>query len=286
MPKEKKPAPRRDRFYRPQRDCDVGVWRLATSLLRRWPDFLIIGAQRGGTTSLYEYLCRHPQVDPATEKEIHYFDFQTARGPAWYRAHFPWRFPGTRITGEASPFYLFHPRVPRLVRDLLPAVRLIVLLRDPVERAHSHFRLQRRAKIEPLATFEEAIAAEPERLAGEREKFARLPDYYGYNFHQYSYLERGIYLPQLVAWEEFFPREQLLVLGSEDFYARPAEVFGRVCDFLGLDRAPIAGIEPPRLNHQPGEGLTAETRGRLQEYFAPHNAELARYLGRDFSWGR
>ena len=145
---------------------------MATSPLRRWPDFLIIGTQRGGTTSLYEYLCRHPQVSPATEKEIHYFDFQTARGPAWYRAHFPWRFPRTRITGEASPFYLFHPRVPRLVRDLLPAVRLIVLLRDPVERAHSHFRLQKRAGIERLATFEEALEAEPARLEGEREKMA------------------------------------------------------------------------------------------------------------------
>ena len=284
MPSKEQPASRRDRFYRPRRDCDVGFWRVATSPLRRWPDFLIIGTQRGGTTSLYEYLCRHPQVSPATEKEIHYFDFQAQRGAAWYRAHFPWRFPAGRLTGEASPFYLFHPRVPRLVRARLPAVRLIVLLRDPVERAHSHYRLQKRAGIERLATFEEAIEAEPSRLEGEREKTANQPDYYSYNFQHYSYLARGVYQPQLAAWMEYFPREQFLILPSETFYAQPEATFGRVCNFLDLSSGPELGGDPPRLNHQPGEDMKDETRRWLQGYFAPHNAELTRYLGQDFGW--
>ncbi len=284
MPKDRSPVSRRDRFYRPRRDCDVGLWRRATSPLRRWPDFLIIGTQRGGTTSLYEYLCRHPAVSPATEKEVHYFDFQVERGPAWYRAHFPLRFPARRVTGEASPFYLFHPRVPRLVHAQLPQVRLIVLLRDPVERAHSHFRLQKRAGIERLAKFEEALEAEPSRLEGEREKTSAAPNYYSYNFQHYSYLARGVYQPQLAAWMEHFPREQFLVLPSETFYAQPQATYTRVCDFLGLPSGPARDIDPPRLNHQPGEAMKDETRRWLRRYFAPHNADLARFLGQDFAW--
>ena len=166
----------------------------------------------------------------------------------------------------------------------MPTVRLIVLLRDPVERAHSHFRLQKRAGIERLATFEEALEAEPARLEGEREKMATQPDYYSYNFQHYSYLARGVYQPQLAAWMEHFPREQFLVLPSERFYAQPEATFGRVCDFLGLPSDPKLGGDPPRLNHQPGEEMKAETRRWLQRYFAPHNAELARYLGQEFGW--
>ena len=278
------PVARRARFHRPPRPDDVGRWRLITSPWRRWPDFLIIGTQRGGTTSFYEYLCRHPLVAPATEKEIHYFDFQSARGPAWYRAHFPWRWPARRITGEASPFYLFHPGVPARVRALLPGVRLLVLLRDPVERAHSHFRLQRRARIEPLASFEEALDAELFRLAGEPEKMARGDDYYSYNYQHYSYLARGHYAPQLARWLQYVSREQLLVLSSEAFYAQPEAAFDRACRFLGLPAAPEARLNPPRLNHQPGEPMLPATRARLQSHFAPHNAELARLLGESFDW--
>ena len=283
---KKRPSPGRDRFYRPPRPCDVGFWRIATAPLRRWPDFLVIGAQRGGTTSLYEYLCRHPEIAAASEKEVHYFDFQLRRGSAWYRAHFPLRLPFARrrLTGEATPFYLVHPQAPRAVRALLPSVRLIVLLRDPVERAHSHYRLQKRMKIERLPTFEAALEAEPARLAGQHEKILRGNDYYSYEFNHYGYVARGIYQPQIAAWLEHFPREQILILPSETFYARPAEVFARVCDFLGLGCPAFLRDDPPNLNHEPGEPMADATRCRLREYFAPHNASLARFLGQDFPW--
>lgn len=276
---------RRARFYRPPRAGDVGRWKIATAFLRRLPDFLIIGTQRGGTTSLYEYLCRHPQVAAAAEKEIHYFDFQLSRGPAWYRAHFPWRWPlRRRITGEASPFYLFHPRAPQAVQALAPHARLIVMLRNPVDRAHSHYRLQRRAKIEPLQTFEEAIAAEPERLAGQREKMAAQEEYYSYEFHQYSYLARGRYREQIAAWREYFPAEQTLIFPSETFYAQPEMIFDQVCQFLGLPLSPAARAHPPRLNHAPGEEMAPATRRQLEGYFAAPNAALARLLGQELPW--
>ena len=273
------------RFHRPARPEDVTRWQRLTAPWRRLPDFLILGTQRGGTTSLYEWLSRHPGVVPAREKEVHYFDFQMARGPGWYRAHFParGRHP-RRLTGEASPFYLFHPRVPGRVRRLVPAARLIVLLRDPVARAHSHYRLQRRAGVEPLATFEAAVAAEPGRLRGEAARVRAEDGYYSHHFHHHSYLARGLYHEQLERWFEHFPREQFLILRSEELHAAPARFFGRVRAFLDLPPTPPDAAHV-HLNHQPGEGLNPETRARLREYFAGPNAALYARLGEDFNWG-
>ena len=279
------PAAAAARFHRPPRPEDVTRWRRLTAALRRLPDFLILGAQRGGTTTLYEFLARHPGVVPAREKEVHYFDFQTSRGPGWYRAHFPLRCRHPRrLTGEASPFYLFHPRVPGRVHRRLPRARFLVLLRDPVERAHSHYRLQRRAGLEPLATFEEAIAAEPGRLRGEAERVRAEDDHYSYNFHHYSYLARGLYREQLTRWFEHFPRGRFLILRSEAMHADPTRFYGRVRDFLCLSH-PGSVAADLHLNHQPGESLDPGTRARLRAHFAPHNAALYELLGEDFGWG-
>ena len=133
--------------------------RLATASARRLPDFLVIGAQRAGSTSLFAQLCEHPGVAAPSHKEIHYFDLQSFRGLRWYRSHFPpaGRSRG-RITGEASPYYLFHPAVPARVAEALPDVRLVALLRDPVARAYSQYQLSVRDGHETLG-FEEALAS-------------------------------------------------------------------------------------------------------------------------------
>src|SRR5439155_3447898 len=157
-----------------------------TSAIRMLPDYLIIGAQRAGTTSLYLYLTQHPCVAPVViGKGVHYFDVDFAKGPGWYRGHFPVaarrylsRVGRDRplITGEGSPYYLFHPLVPERVAALLPEARLIALLRDPVERAYSHYQHFVERGIETL-TFEQALEAEPERLKGEVERLHRYPLY-------------------------------------------------------------------------------------------------------------
>jgi len=266
------------------------VPRVLSHRLRAWPDFLVIGAQKAGTTSRYAYLLEHPCGEPATKKEVQYYSVRYSRGPAWYRAHFPTsltmartaRRHGRAITGEASPYYLFHPLVPERARADVPAARLIALLRDPVERAYSHYQHLVRLGTEPLS-FEEAVAREPERLAGQAARIRREPGYYAHEFRNFSYLARGVYVDQIAAWRASFPAAQLMVLRSEDFWADPAATYRDVTRFLGLpDWAPESFRE---YNVGQYAGLSEDTRGRLRETFRPHNERLRALLGERFTWG-
>ncbi len=148
------------------------------------PRFLIIGAQRSGTTSRYEYRLVHPRVAPAARKEIHCFDLRFDKGMDWYRAQFP-DCAGGLVTGEASPYYVFHPHVPERVRRHLPDVKLITLLRNPVDRAYSHYQHEVRLEREPLS-FEEATEREGERLDGELDRMLEDESYYSLRHQHYS----------------------------------------------------------------------------------------------------
>lgn len=247
------------------------------------PDFLIIGTQRGGTTSLYSYLSRHPRIAPARVKEVHYFSVNYDKGLEWYEGRFP-RTRGLRrrITGEASPYYIFHPRSPGRVKDLLPDVKLIALLRDPVARAFSHYRHEVGLGEEPLS-FEEAVAREDQRIAPDVERMAADPSYEGYAHRHHSYIARGRYVEQLRNWTKHFPLEQILVLRSEDLFAEPARIYAETVRFLGLREHDLGTYE--RYNAARDlEGLTPHLRTTLGDYFRPFNDQLAAFVGRDFGW--
>jgi Sulfotransferase domain len=266
---------------------------LLTAPLRLLPDFIIIGAQKGGTTSLYHYLAQHPSVAPALKKEVHFFDSNFSKGLRWYRAQFSssfyryyaknvWR--RDLITGEASPYYILHPQTPKRVFETVPEAKLIVLLRSPVDRAYSHYQHNVRKRREPLS-FEEAIKAEPDRLRGECEKMLADENYVSFNHSKYSYLARGIYLDQLKMWLNFFPREQLLVLKSEDFFANPAVIYRQVLEFLNLPDWELKTYE----TYFAGcyrTTMAPSTRKYLVDYFAPHNQRLYQYLGMDWGWDK
>lgn len=251
--------------------------------MTRLPEFLIIGAQRGGTTSLYDYLTQHPRVAAAKRKEVHYFDLRYANGIGWYRSQFPWwlNIRRSMITGEGSPYYIFHPEVPDRVRETLPGVKIIVLLRDPVERALSHYQLIRRREREPLS-FEEAMRAEPQRLAGEAERL-RDPNYRSFAHQHQSYLSRGIYVDQLVEWKARFPWERFLVMKSEDLFADPAATLRRTLEFLGLEPIELATYEA-RNQATYERKLDPETLAYLEDYYRPHNRRLYELLGSDLGW--
>lgn len=260
------------------------------SLLHARPDFLIIGAQKGGTTSLYEYLVQHPAVAAARRKEIQYFSEQYARGPAWYRRHFPRlgvRDPGRWVgrqrvlTGEATPYYLFHPHAPRRVREMLPRVRLIAMLRNPIDRAYSHHRYHTRLGDETLS-FEDAIEAEPARLAGELQRMLDDELYVSDAHRNFSYLARGAYAEQLERWLALFPREQLMVLSSEDFFRDPPTHYREVLRFLGLEEHELADYQAANVGSY--EAMAPETRARLAAHFREPNRRLQALLGRDFGW--
>ena len=248
------------------------------------PDFVILGAQKCGTTRLYNLLAQHPNFEPGAKKEAHYFDRSKnlGRGIEWYRGLFP--APGRRdgqasITGEKTPNYLFHPRVPKRMSQVLPGARLIALLRNPVDRAYSHYHHLARSGREERG-FEEAVEAELAALAGGADAPADGGDRPGRS--PAGLLARGIYADQLARWRRFFPEEQMLVIRGEDFFADTNKTLEEVQDFLGLPRRPIESH--PRRSRTRYEPMDPATRRRLEGFFEPHNRRLYDLLGRDFGW--
>ncbi len=297
-------------------------FRFATRQARILPGFLVIGAQRAGTTTLFDYLLRHPElVGPLgggdevawTRKEIHFFDEKFDRGTDWYRSFFPLesrrraaRLLGRElVAGESTPYYMFHAAVPERVAATIPDVRLIALLRDPVARAYSHYQMMRRTGREKLS-FEDALAAEEERLAGAEEQLATGSEMLtksGRRLHHHhrhrAYFTRGLYADQLERWLDHIPREQLLVLRAEDFFAHPEELYAETLAFLHVRPRPLGALKKRATTASPGhpwsrrqkrnrasyEPLDPAVRVELEERYAEPNRRLARLLGRDFDWG-
>ncbi|WP_170981523.1 sulfotransferase domain-containing protein [Nocardioides dongxiaopingii] len=274
---------------------------VATASVRPDPDFLVIGAKRGGSTSLYFDLLDHPSYvrlypppvpglkDVAT-KGVHFFDSHHLEGMAWYRSYMPtrftrsvntWRHGTPSVVGEASPYYLFHPSAAQRAHEALPDVKVVALLRDPVERTYSHWKERRRAGAEEL-DFVAALDAEPGRLAGERERLLADPAYRSYAWEQQSYLTQSRYAEALRPWLERYGRDRVLVAASEDYYADPLPVLRTIDDFLGV---------PPRdtstgavRNQAPGAPLEPEVRARLQAAFVDANRDLEELLGQRLPW--
>lgn len=264
--------------------------RRLTSSMRMLPDFLIIGAQKCGTTSLYSYLLQHQNVSPAFEKEVRYFNDHYENGVNWYKAHFPTNFyknimsrrdGATLITGEGEPSYLPNPIVPQRAFDLKPSVKLIVMLRNPADRAFSHYQ-HRFSREREVRTFEDVVKADKEKL---KNGWGKLPtgDYKSLGHLHYSYLPRGIYVDQIKCWMAVFPKEQFLIIRAEDFFSDTQTVYGEVLAFLGL---PQHHLEK-RKKHNVGkyaQPMSAAMKQDLADYFYPHNQRLRDFLGRDFAW--
>ncbi|VXC52641.1 sulfotransferase domain-containing protein [Nocardioides sp. AX2bis] len=273
-------------------------WGAATSSRRPLPSYLIIGTKRGGTTSLWRNMQTHPQVVPmfpAAEnlKSPHYFDINWDRSESWYRSYFPTEqrrerarrvagLDGPVVSGDASPYYLFHPAAAGRAAQTVPGAKVIVLLRHPVDRAWSHFHERVGAGTETLE-FEAALDAEDDRLRPARDRMAA-GDYAYDESHDFcSYLARGRYWEQLETWLGQFPASSVLVMRSESYYADPGNHLRRVFDFVGID----ADVELPDLRHMnrlPARPLEPRLRGRLNEYYRPHVQTLQERLDRDFEW--
>ena len=271
-----KDAWKRARFY----------GRLATARRRSLPDVVILGAMRAGTTSLLRWLAQHPQILRSRKKEVHYFDVNFHRGELWYRAHFP-RIEaadtGTRIL-ESSPYYLFHPLAPERLAATLPEARLVALLRNPVDRALSHYYHEIRKGREDRNVLE-AMQIEEERLAGEEEHILRDGSYVSRPHRRFSYKARGIYVAQLRRWEPWLRDGRLRLVQSEDLYRDPGRVLGELFEFVGVDpdhRPP--DLRPRNVGGYPREKVGGEVLEYLAEFFRPHNAALEDFLGRDFGW--
>ena len=265
----------------------------ATSSSRMQPAFLIVGAQRCGTTSMFKTLRQHPAVlAPALQKGIHYFDKNYDRGPGWYRSHFPLRSTAARVegrvgvvpmTGESSPYYMFHPLAGDRIAADLPGVRLLVLVRDPVERAFSAYTHEKARGFE-TETFERALELEPERIAGEADRMRADASYDSFHLQHNAYLTRGQYVEQLELLAGLFGRDRIHVVDSQEFFERPAAAYAAVLEFLGLPEYDQAVFE--QHNARPRAPMDPELAARLDEHFRPYDQRLEAWLGRPPGWRR
>lgn len=282
---------------------------------RRLPNFLIVGAAKSGTTSIADWLRAHPQAFVAAEKELYFFndDARWAKGAAWYEPHFADAGDAVAV-GEATPFYMYFPEAIARMASLVPEARLIVVAREPVDRAYSNWRHLFFRQAAESRSFEKLVK-------DELREDARLPPRGRCDLEARRHLVHGRYHDQIQALLEHYPREQLLVLLTEDLEQDPRGTFAAVCRFLGIDASvvpPEVGTRsnthrefrpvrlwqffvrhrvlerlPERLGkfialrlmwrETPPEPLDPRLRARLADYYREPNARLAAFLGRDLS---
>jgi hypothetical protein len=266
----------------------IAGWGAMTSRWRLRPSFIIVGAQRAGTTTLYRVLSEHPAVArPTVSKGTGYFDVRYDRGPRWYLGHFPLGWLARRRHGpgattfESSGYYLFHPlAAARIARDL-PGVRVVVMVRDPVERAYSAHRheLARGFETEP---FEVALDLEDERTSGEVDKILADPSYESFHHRHHSYLARSRYSEQIGRFLDELGPEHVYLVDADVFFADPDAEFQRLRSWLGLPEWQPGEVQ--QWNARPRTPMDPDLRARLERHFEPYDARLAEQMGRTPSW--
>jgi hypothetical protein len=269
----------------------IAEFRRLSPEARMRPQFLIIGGQKCGTSSLFIYLTRHGSYLRPLLKDIYYFDRHHDRTLDWYLRHYPsMREQKKRvravqdnvITGEGATHYLLNPWAAQRAHAAFPDLKIIALLRDPVKRAISHYHHNRRFGRETAADPLEAFQREAERIAADAERMRRDPEFYSEAYHHYSYLARGCYAEQLERWYAQFPRANVMVVCAESFFRETDRVFRDICRFLGI-----------REKSLPAYPVEGGGRGRKDDeaamrfatdYFRAHNEALWALLGERWTW--
>lgn len=280
------------RSARPRMRSAYGAFEQVTSRWRGGPAFIVIGGQRCGTTSVFMALAQHPQViRPPIDKGTDYYTLHYPRGLEWYRSRFAlsgvarlrtFRH-GPPAAFEACTYYMYHPfAIERLAQDF-PNIKLVAILRDPVERAFSAYKHEFARGFETEPEFARALQLEDERLAGEEERLAD-PHYQSFAHRHHGYARRGHFSEQLERVFKHYPREQVHVMDSEAFFADPRAEYRALTEFLGL-----AAWEPRTFeqhNARPSAAMPAPARTYLAEHFRERNEELAQLLGRRPFWAQ
>lgn len=255
------------------------------NFLRYEPKFLIIGAAKSGTTYAFNLLRQHPQLNLPKEKEINFFDYNFNKGTKWYRYQFPFKTKIEKISGEGSPCYMYHPHAPKRAFSYNPNFKLVIFLRNPSYRAVSNYFMKMN-----FYNFE----FNPERLLFIEEEI-NLGNLYEKNIienensshkilRDFSFIRRGIYLFQIKRWYQYFPKENFLIIKSEDFYENPIKVLDQICDFLKIERYNGFNLKVDKYQGNYKNRVDEKIISTLKDFYKPHNEELEEYLNRKFNW--
>ena len=283
--------------------------RKITSRFRMLPSFLILGGSRSGNTSLFAYLTEHPNIMPGSLKAFFFFQYFTNNKTSFYRSQFPIKRKNL-ITCDSTSSYFVHPLIPARVHKLLPSAKLIVVLRNPVERAYSEFHYTVTLGSELTENFEDVIKSELKRIEIGNKKPELKIENTNYNHFAFSHLRDGLYVQHLERWLKFFPNEQLLVLHTKDLSTNFDNTLAKTFEFLNLPKyqienrieknkidkiRPLSGHERniyknidsktrTLFNVQNYPEIKSETRKFLQDFFRPHNEKLFKMIGKRFDW--
>jgi len=271
----------------------VYCWRYVNAVLGREmmkPEFFLIGAQKSGTTSLFEYLAQHHCVHSPLGKEFHYFDQHYRHSRFYYEGWFPFASDaagdcpngGRNITGEGSTNYIFDTNAPGRIHSYRPDAKLVAILRNPIDRAFSHYQHEKRKNRE-TRSFEEAVRDELTWMEEEHKRVLENPEYWSERHYRKSYLLRGHYAEQLRRWSSYFPREQLLIFSSDEFFSDPKSVYEKTVSFLGLPEYPLSDFKAHNAGNYKSP-IPEEMRVFMEDYFRPLNRELYDLLGVDYGW--
>ena len=251
-----------------------------TASKRKTPDFIVIGVHKGGTTSIYDYLNQHPEIKMSRRKEINFFSKYYFMGINYYRSFFPKK-SVDKITGEVSPYYFFHPHAARRIKETFPNIKIILLLRNPVERAYSHFNMVR--GIDPADSFSEAINLENERTNLEEKKVIEEEDYHSVAYQSFSYINHGLYYKQLSNWSKHFNIEEMLILKSEDFFENTETELKKVYNYLNVSKIFPKDLLPK--NARSYNKISTSEYQKYYPYFKEDQLKLKELLGNKFFWG-
>ncbi|MGI9598976.1 MAG: sulfotransferase domain-containing protein [Acidimicrobiales bacterium] len=263
----------------------------ATWEQRVLPDVMLAGVQRSGTTALFEALYRLPNVErPRRGKGSHYFSYNYYRGWEWFQSQFPTQSWATRVESrvgapmfcfDACPYYLFHPFAVERMAQALPDVKVMVMLRDPVRRAESHFHHSVSHGHEDLS-FHQALDRESDRMSGEIERMEQDWSYWSHGHEHHSYFAKGVYVEQLERLFHYYDRDQIMVIQSEAFYRDSNSVLAQVTDWLGLQSVTLDQRDD-RNGHE-YKRMDGEMRSHLIELYREPNERLYDLLGQRFNW--
>ena len=265
-------------------------YRSLTSGSRVLPNFIIIGAGRAGTTALYSYLIQHPSIIPASTEndepvaDLHFFEYMISDKISWYKSHFPRKSKNSFITGEFTSTYMYHKNVPERIFNLIPKIKLIVILRNPIDKAYSTYNQQSHFN-EFVSSFEETIKAEFTRIdliKDHIEYTNNNPDFD--NYVAYNIIRHGIYFNYLEKWFKIFSKEQILVVDSNELENFPQQTLNKVFEFLSLPSHEIPNLA--KVNVGKYAPMAESTRKSLIEFYKPHNAKLNNLLGTNFDWNK